>query len=136
MYIILSIISRLDKYSTIIIDDLDSHMHYDSIMTIINYANEKNVQLIFSSHNTYILQKLRPDQIIITNYNNGFSTYNKLSDIYPNIREINNVEKCICLDYLMNKVIKKEECNIYVKHSSFFIFYDVHIFLIRNIFVA
>ena len=93
MYIILSIISRLDKYSTMIIDDLDIHMHYDSIMTIINYAKEKNVQLIFSSHNTYILQKLRPDQIIITNYNNGFSTYNKLSDIYPNIREINNVEK-------------------------------------------
>ena len=36
---------------------------------------------------------LRPDQIFFANWRNGFSNYKKLSDIYPNIREVNNIEK-------------------------------------------
>ena len=51
------------------------------------------MQLVFSSHNTFILQMLRPDQIYFAKWEKGFSSFSRLSKIYPNIREINNIEK-------------------------------------------
>ena len=104
----LSTILTLPKNSTLIIDEIESALHPLTIMDFINIAKEKNIQLIFSSHNTFILQKLRPDQVFFANWDQGFSKYKKLSDIYPNIREVNNIEK-MYLSSLFDEDIKSHE---------------------------
>lgn len=104
----LSTIINLPKNSVLIIDEIENALHPLTIMDFINIAKEKNIQLIFSSHNTFILQKLRPDQIFFANWSEGFSTYKKLSDIYPNIREVNNIEK-MYLSSLFDEDIKSNE---------------------------
>ena len=104
----LSTIINLPKNSVFIIDEIENALHPLTIMDFINIAKEKNIQLIFSSHNTYILQKLRPDQVFFANWSEGFSTYKKLSDIYPNIREVNNIEK-MYLSSLFDEDIKSNE---------------------------
>ena len=104
----LSTILTLPKNSVLIIDELESALHPLTIMDFINIIKEKNIQLIFSSHNTFILQKFRPDQIFFANWHEGFSTYKKLSDIYPNIREVNNIEK-MYLSSLFDEDIKNNE---------------------------
>ena len=91
--VMLSILLSLPENGVLFIDEIEDALHPITILDCIKVAQEKKIQLIFSSHNTYLLQKLRPDQIIFANWKNGYSTYKKLSDIYPNIREINNIEK-------------------------------------------
>lgn len=91
--VLLSILLSIPKNGVFFIDEIEDALHPLTILDFIKVAQEREVQLIFSSHNTYLLQKLRPDQIIFANWNNGYSTYKKLSDIYPNIREVNNIEK-------------------------------------------
>ena len=91
--VLLSTLLSLSPNSVFFVDEIDDALHPITILDFIKVAQERNIQLIFSSHNTYLLQKLRPDQIIFANWKEGFSTYKKLSDIYPNIREINNIEK-------------------------------------------
>lgn len=91
--VLLSVLLSLPENGVLLIDEIEDALHPITILDFIRVAQEKNIQLIFSSHNTYLLQKLRPDQIIFANWKNGYSTYKKLSDIYPNIREINNIEK-------------------------------------------
>ena len=57
--------------------------------------NKKNAQLIFTTHNTDILDSelLRVSEVMITNKTNKTGTQiNKLSD-YPDIRNINNFRK-------------------------------------------
>jgi hypothetical protein len=39
------------------------------------------------------MQEFRPDQIYFSRWKNGDSYYCRLSNIYDNIREINNIEK-------------------------------------------
>lgn len=91
--VLLSTLLSLPQNGVLFVDEIEDALHPITILDFIKVAQDKNIQLIFSSHNTYLLQKLRPDQIIFANWNNGYSTYKKLSDIYPNIREINNIEK-------------------------------------------
>lgn len=91
--VLLSTLLSLPQNSVLFIDEIEDALHPITILDFVKVAQEKNVQLIFSSHNTYLLQKLRPDQIFFANWKDGYSTYKKLSDIYPNIREINNIEK-------------------------------------------
>ena len=91
--VLLSVLLSLPENGVLFIDEIEDALHPITILDCIKVAQEKNIQLIFSSHNTYLLQKLRPDQIIFANWKNGCSSYKKLSDIYPNIREINNIEK-------------------------------------------
>lgn len=91
--VLLSTLLSLAPNSVMFIDEIEDALHPITILDFIKVAQERKIQLIFSSHNTYLLQKLRPDQIIFANWKNGRSTYKKLSDIYPNIREINNIEK-------------------------------------------
>ena len=91
--VLLSTLLSLSENSVMFIDEIEDGLHPITILDFIKVAQKRNVQLIFSSHNTHLLQKLRPDQIIFANWKNGYSTYKKLSDIYPNIREINNIEK-------------------------------------------
>lgn len=91
--VLLSTLLSLPQNSVLFIDEIEDALHPITILDFIKVAKERDIQLIFSSHNTYLLQKLRPDQIIFANWKDGYSTYKKLSDIYPNIREINNIEK-------------------------------------------
>lgn len=91
--VMLSVLLSLPENGVLFVDEIEDALHPITILDCIKVAQEKNIQLIFSSHNTYLLQKLRPDQIIFANWKNGYSSYKKLSDIYPNIREINNIEK-------------------------------------------
>ena len=91
--VLLTTLLSLDENSVLFVDEIEDALHPITILDFIKVAQQRNIQLIFSSHNTHLLQKLRPDQIIFANWKNGYSTYKKLSDIYPNIREINNIEK-------------------------------------------
>ncbi len=91
--LLLSILLSLPENGVLFVDEIEDALHPLTILDFIKVAKDRNIQLIFSSHNTYLLQKLRPDQIFFANWKNGYSTYRKLSDIYPNIREINNIEK-------------------------------------------
>jgi AAA15 family ATPase/GTPase len=91
--VLLSTLLSLPQNGVLFVDEIEDALHPITILDFIKVAQERKIQLIFSSHNTYLLQKMRPDQIIFANWNNGYSTYKKLSDIYPNIREINNIEK-------------------------------------------
>lgn len=105
--VILAALLSLPKNGVLIIDEIEDALHPLTILDFLKVVKEKNIQLIFSSHNTFILQKLRPDQIYFANWKNGFSYYKRLSDIYPNIREINNIEK-MYLSNCFEEDIKKD----------------------------
>lgn len=91
--LLLSILMTVPSNSVVFIDELEQALHPSAIKSFLNVIREKKIQLVFTSHNTYILQDLRPDQIYFAKWEDGFSTYDRLSSIYPNIREINNIEK-------------------------------------------
>ena len=106
--VLLSIILSLPENATLVVDEIEDALHPLTILDFFKVVKEKNIQLIFSSHNTFILQQLRPDQIFFANWKDGFSTYKKLSNIYPNIREINNIEK-MYLSNLFDEEIKSDK---------------------------
>lgn len=106
--LLLSTVLSLPNNGVLIIDEIEQALHPLTILDFLKIIKDKNIQLIFSSHNTFILQKLRPDQIFFANWNNGYSTYKKLADIYPNIREVNNIEK-MYLSSLFDEEITKDE---------------------------
>lgn len=91
--VLLSILLSMPKNGVLFVDELEQALHPSAIASFLRVIKEKKIQLVFSSHNTYILQLLRPDQVYFAKWNNGFSKYARLSKIYPNIREINNMEK-------------------------------------------
>ncbi|MDD5932855.1 MAG: AAA family ATPase [bacterium] len=91
--VLLSIILSMPKNGVLFVDELEQALHPSAIVSFLRVIKEKKIQLVFSSHNTYILQLLRPDQVYFAKWHNGFSKYARLSKIYPNIREINNMEK-------------------------------------------
>ncbi len=103
---LLSTVLSLPKNGVLIIDEIEDALHPLTIIDFINAVKERNIQLIFSSHNTYILQSLRPDQIFFAHWENGYSQYKRLSEIYPNIREVNNIEK-MYLSNLFDEDIRK-----------------------------
>ncbi len=90
---LLSILLSVPEDGVLVIDEIDQALHPLTIMDFINTAVKKNIQLIFSGHNTNVLYHLRPDNIIFADWKDGNSRYRRLSDIYPNIREVNNIEK-------------------------------------------
>ncbi len=106
--VLLSIILSLPENATLIVDEIEDTLHPLTILDFFKVVKERNIQLIFSSHNTFILQQLRPDQIFFANWSKGYSSYKKLSDIYPNIREINNIEK-MYLSNLFDEEIKSDK---------------------------
>lgn len=91
--VVLSIILTMPKHGVLVIDEIESALHPTTIMNFLDLVIEKGIQLIFTSHNTFILSKLRPDNVFFSNWQNGYSKYCRLSEIYPNIREVNNIEK-------------------------------------------
>lgn len=90
---LLSILLSMPRQSTLFIDEADIALHPSSIKGFFNVIREKGIQVIMSMHNTNAMQSLRPDQIFFSYWSKGFSTCRRLSKIYPNIREINNIEK-------------------------------------------
>lgn len=91
--VLLSILLSIPKNGVLFVDELEQALHPSAIASFLKVIKEKKIQLVFSSHNTYILQLLRPDQVYFAKWYNGFTKYARLSKIYPNIREINNMEK-------------------------------------------
>lgn len=106
--IMLSILLNMPQNGVLFIDELEQALHPTAIKSFINVIRSKDIQVFFSSHNTYILQLLRPDQIYFANWNEGGSNYSRLSKIYPNIREVNNIEK-MYLSSLFDEAIKDEK---------------------------
>jgi len=106
--VILSLILTLPENAIIFVDELDNALHPSTLSNFLDFVRERGVQMIFSSHNTNILQSLRPDQIYFADWKDGVSRYSRLSTIYPNIREINNIEK-MYLSRVFDEAIKKNE---------------------------
>lgn len=106
--VLLSTILSLPKSSVILIDELENALHPSTIQNFLHFAQTRDIQMIFSSHNTNILQSLRPDQIYFAHWKDGVSKFSRLSVIYPNIREVNNIEK-MYLSSVFDEVIKKDE---------------------------
>lgn len=106
--ILLSLILSMPKNSVIFIDELEYALHPSALEAFIKIVQRKKIQLVFSSHNTNILQYLRPDQVYFTKWQKGFSSILRLSDIYQNIREVNNIEK-MYLSGVFDEVIKNNE---------------------------
>lgn len=106
--VLLSILLSAPNNSIIFVDELEQALHPSTIKSFLEVVKKKKIQLVFSSHNTYILQTLRPDQIYFARWNQGFSKYYRLSKIYPNIREINNIEK-MYISSVFDEAIKRNE---------------------------
>ena len=102
---LLSILVSLPNNSVLFVDELEQALHPSAILSFIKVVKSKKMQLVFSSHNTFILQSLRPDQVYFANWNDGLSSFYRLSKIYPNIREINNIEK-MYLSSIFDEAIK------------------------------
>ena len=103
--ILLSILVSIPENSVVFVDELEQALHPSAIKSFLEVVKKKKIQLVFSSHNTYILQMLRPDQVYFTHWHEGFSKCSRLSKIYPNIREINNIEK-MYLSSVFDEAIK------------------------------
>ena len=88
-----SLILASPRGSLLFVDDLDSNLHPFVLNKILTLIKEKDIQLIFSSHNTHLMQYLRPDQIYLVGFNGVYSSYKRLSEMKDSIREINNIEK-------------------------------------------
>ena len=106
--ILLSLVLSMPENSVIFIDELESALHPSALEAFIKIVQRKKIQLVFSSHNTNILQCLRPDQVYFTKWKKGFSSILRLSDIYQNIREVNNIEK-MYLSGVFDEAIKNNE---------------------------
>ena len=91
--LLLSILAVMPRNGVLFVDELESALHPSAIRSFLKVVKAKGVQLVFSSHNTNILQILRPDQIYFAKWKKGKSKYCRLSKVYPNVREINNIEK-------------------------------------------
>lgn len=91
--LLLSIVATVPPNGVIFIDEVDLALHPSTIKSFLKVIRDKHIQVVFTLHNTYALQMLRPDQVYFAKWSKCFSSYYRLSKIYPNIREINNIEK-------------------------------------------
>ncbi len=105
---LLSILVSLPKESVIFIDEADDALHVSTIKSFLKVIQERGIQIVMTMHNTNILQELRPDQVYFANWKKGYSHYYRLSKIYPNIREINNIEK-MYLSSIFDEAIRENE---------------------------
>ena len=104
---LLSIIATMPESGVIFIDEADLALHPSTIQSFLKVIREKRIQVVLTLHNTYALQMFRPDQVYFAKWSKGFSNYYRLSKIYPNIREVNNIEK-MYLSSLFDGVIEED----------------------------
>lgn len=77
-----------------VIDEIEKTFHPDLLIKLLIFIVENyDVQIICSSHNTNLMKYLRPDQLFFTRHSDENTRCFKLSDEYPGLREINNIEK-------------------------------------------
>lgn len=94
LYMMLSTLFSLKPGSLIVIDELEKTFHPELLDKLVRDVVTKcEVQIICSTHNTHLLQSLRPDQVYFTKRNNEMTTISRLSTDSPGIREIHNIEK-------------------------------------------
>lgn len=105
--ILLSLLLSMTRDSVFFIDGFDMGIHPKTIEAFLDVIRKRKIQVVLTLHNTYPMQFLRPDQIYFAKWSQGFSSYYRLSKIYPNIREINNIEK-MYLSTLFDRAIN---CN-------------------------
>jgi AAA15 family ATPase/GTPase len=103
---VISVMSLLPKGSLIVIDEVDNSLHTLVLSSFIEEARKRGYQLLCSTHDTNIMEEMRPDQIYFAHWSNGSSKIHRLSDIYPTIREVNNIEK-MYLSGVFNERIEK-----------------------------
>jgi hypothetical protein len=95
--ILLPIVEALDTGSLLMIDELEASLHPLLALRIIRLfgdkaTNPKNAQLIFTTHDTNLLNALRRDQIWFTEKDDGGATHlYPLSDFKP--RKNENLER-------------------------------------------
>lgn len=106
---LLSILLAVPEYSAIFIDELEAALHPSTIKAFLDVVREKKIQVVFSSHNTNILTDLRPDQVYFAKWKKGYSTIRRLSGVYPNIREVNNIEKMYLSHYFDDAIDGEED---------------------------
>ena len=106
--VLLSLILSMPKHSVVFIDEVDIALHPSTLKSFLEIIREREIQVVLTLHNTYAMQFLRPDQIYFSKWAKGFSTYFRLSKIYPNIREVNNIEK-MYLSTLFDEAIEDNE---------------------------
>ncbi len=81
------------KNRLVVVDELDRSLHPIALKKTIDEFVEKGVQLIFSCHDTNLMRYLRPDQVYFSYFGeNLHTTFHRLNDIYPRLREINSIE--------------------------------------------
>lgn len=94
LYRMLSTLLSLKPGSLIVIDELEKTLHPELLDNLItDIVTELDIQIICSSHNTHLLQSLRPDQVYFTKKENEMAVLSRLSVDGPGIREIHNIEK-------------------------------------------
>jgi AAA15 family ATPase/GTPase len=100
------ILFALKQRKILWVDEIDARMHsllFEQVIKIFNSEkfNPNGAQLIFTSHNPFILKKgLRRDQIILVEKNDyGVSTLNSLYQKAPKVRNDASFDK----DYLLGK---------------------------------
>lgn len=86
-------LAKLNKESVVVIDEINASIHSMNVKKMVDLFQREGIQLICSSHDTNLLRYLRPDQVYFATYGKDLhSSFKRLSDIHPNIREINNIE--------------------------------------------
>ena len=100
--LIISLILAAPENGVMIIDEIERGLHPFILEEILRLANEKKIQLIFTSQNTHLMSLLRPDQIYFAGFNDLETTFSRLSNLEGNIREVNNIEK-MYLSYQFEK---------------------------------
>ena len=91
--VLLSLLFSMPKGSVLFVDEADIALHPTTLKAFLKVIRERRIQVVLALHNTFAMQELRPDQVYFAKWDKGFSTYHRLSRIYPNIREVNNMEK-------------------------------------------
>lgn len=97
------VLEALEKGSVLIIDEANSRLHPQLFEFIIDLfhspiKNPKNAQLIVNTHDTYILNKVRRDQVWLTEKNmKGISKFYSLWDFSP------RKDASLSKDYLSGK---------------------------------
>lgn len=91
--VLLSLLLSMPKGSVLFVDQADMGLHPSTLQSFIDVIKRSGVQAVLALHNTNAMQYMRPDQIYFSKWSKGSSTYYRLSKIYPNIRQVNNMEK-------------------------------------------
>lgn len=93
LYAFLSIIRSLEPGSLVLIDEIDMHLNPKILSQLSQIINERKIQVIATSHNTYNLKYLRPDQVFETINKHNKLYINRLSKLNPRVRANQNLEK-------------------------------------------